>query len=209
MNKQAFTLIELLIVIAIIAILASLIFPAVNASRQKAQATKCMSQLRQWGIAMTGYLGDREGVYPTSTANQEWYRVLAPYAGASTNDPSMIRPGDKSLFSCPSASAGEMAGITLKITYAMNNLIHVNNRTTGPIGVPTLRPSQLGRPGSFPVMFDSRSPTAFGDSGQFVKRHRKDQEGNILFADGSVSPVTNIIVSAGKTIHWNPENAVN
>lgn len=52
---RAFTLIELLVVVSIIGVLAALIFPAIRSSQTKSKQMKCMSQLRQWGIAVSSY----------------------------------------------------------------------------------------------------------------------------------------------------------
>lgn len=59
-----FTLIELLIVIAIIAVLAAMLLPALNAAREKARAIRCTSNLKSCGLAYSTYSHDNAGMMP-------------------------------------------------------------------------------------------------------------------------------------------------
>jgi prepilin-type processing-associated H-X9-DG protein/prepilin-type N-terminal cleavage/methylation domain-containing protein len=64
MSRRAFTLVELLGVIAAIAILAAILFPVFARARAKAQAFTCQSNLFQMGLALRLYAADHEGYYP-------------------------------------------------------------------------------------------------------------------------------------------------
>ena len=89
----AFTLIELLIVIAIIALLAAILFPVFAQARAKARQTVCVSNLRQLGTAALLYAQDADGTFPhwdwdysSATGSRDpnhletlWFNAILPY----------------------------------------------------------------------------------------------------------------------------------
>ncbi|RRJ97246.1 type II secretion system protein [Opitutaceae bacterium TAV4] len=75
-NTRAFTLIELLTVIAIIGVLAGIILPVVGKVRSTARNANCISNLRQYGFAATMYAQENRGRLPRADS---WQDNSAPY----------------------------------------------------------------------------------------------------------------------------------
>jgi prepilin-type N-terminal cleavage/methylation domain-containing protein len=84
--RAAFTLVELLTVIAIIGVLAAIIIPVVGSVRTSAKRSLCVSNLRQVGVAILAFAGDNQGRLPRSSHGygqepNSWINTLRPYLG--------------------------------------------------------------------------------------------------------------------------------
>ncbi|MSU57782.1 MAG: prepilin-type N-terminal cleavage/methylation domain-containing protein [Pedosphaera sp.] len=140
-SPKAFTLIELLVVIAIIAILAAMLLPALSKAKDRALTANCLSNLKQWGLAMSIYATDnndgipRDGMganaqYPgNSGAHADpnaWFNLLPALVGERTLDYYVSLPGGNystkipfpggvgKIWQCPSAtmSAADLAALS-------------------------------------------------------------------------------------------------
>ena len=101
--KKSFTLIEWLVVIAIIAILAGMLLPALNKSRESAKNVQCLNQLKQLNMATQMYLHDNKEIFfssaqvpPGSKRSQSWAVLLFKLLRYKTR-PKWAMKGDKFL----------------------------------------------------------------------------------------------------------------
>lgn len=113
-RRAAFTLVEMLVALAVMGTLAGMLFPAFGAARERGRAAVCLSNARQLGMALLLYAGDYDETLPGNesasaglglrlgwrdpAAGRNWCASLEPY----------VR--NLALFRCPSASPRGYAG---------------------------------------------------------------------------------------------------
>ncbi len=106
-GQRGFTLIELLVVITIMALLISLLMPALQSARDQARAAVCMSNHHQWGLAFHAYTVDNNGELPwfarefPCCGGDYWIDTVMTYVGV--DDPARVdRAGGRE---CPTGEA--------------------------------------------------------------------------------------------------------
>jgi len=103
-----FTLIELLVVVTIIAILAAMLLPSLQKARESARQAKCMSNLKQIGIAILLYAQNYGGWAPyNTTAPQTYHHILRNNGYVPNYDFTGSPPG---IFCCPSEKEATTVG---------------------------------------------------------------------------------------------------
>ena len=100
-RRRAFTLIELLIVIAIIAILAAIIFPVLASAKKRAWTIQCVSNLRQIGIGMKIFADENGEMYPESGGNIYWGATDGTTGKPSWMEQIVSQIQNTNVYNCP------------------------------------------------------------------------------------------------------------
>jgi len=199
-NRRAFTLVELLVVIVIIAILAGLLLTAITTVRQKGNQTKCTHNLRQWAVAILGYSQENNG----EVVWQNWAsigadgRVYEKYLGGNLQTPSFNAQNQQVYATalhrwCPSVPW------TTGNPPACYGFVRPNPKISS---IPSFNLRQATRPTKLALMIESDSVSGNLNPGgvdyldTYVKpictvkgRIRHGGGFNVLFADGHVDMV--------------------
>ncbi|MGC1479518.1 MAG: type II secretion system protein [Chthoniobacterales bacterium] len=150
-GARAFTLIETIVVVAIIGITTALATAAWQHTQTAAQATQCLANLRSIGVAAANFSVEHDGLLPPSTHQgpaEAWQYVLRPY----------LEGRDKDVFKSPLAPNPRQS-----FSYAINDFL-----TRNPYGAPGLnmaRRQNVGTPSQ--TLFFTLMTAAYGPSDHF------------------------------------------
>jgi prepilin-type N-terminal cleavage/methylation domain-containing protein/prepilin-type processing-associated H-X9-DG protein len=192
--RSAFTLVELLTVLAVIGILAALLLPALAGTRDSSRSTTCLGHLRQWGLATRLYEIDSGGWLPGDGApngistHHAWYADLPPTIGIPpyhdegpwrTNAQAPL--GHRPWF-CPSNP--RRSNGHLLFHFALNRRVNGSGRDSR-----RTRLESIPAPSRTVWLFDNGQRAAVAGPGNL---HRTLHRGaaNILFLDGGARRVT-------------------
>ena len=108
---KGYTLVEMLVAMAVVAICASLLVPGVEKVKAGAQKSACVSNLRQIGQASLLYHTDQETILPWCKDPDDtyWWMSLVPYVGTDTK-----------VFHCPSDKSFMPQEVARTISYGWN-----------------------------------------------------------------------------------------
>jgi prepilin-type N-terminal cleavage/methylation domain-containing protein/prepilin-type processing-associated H-X9-DG protein len=193
--RRGFTLMELLVVLAIVTVLAGLIGGAVEQARAEANSARCVSNLRQWGAALLLYVTDNQGYVPRRGQGvqqlgqinrpTDWFNALPPYLGDQpyqnlVAQNALPQPGQNSIFVCPSATR---SGGTYFLPYGMNMYLSQWDQPNPDKLNAIPAPDELAFLADAPGQYSSTVPSALPYS--VMARH--EGRANVCFADGHVA----------------------
>ncbi len=163
MTTRGFTILEILVVIVIISLLALIAIPSIGILQARGESAKCLSNLRQIGIALQAYLADNNMEMPTLLAG----RRSVEEAGPVLDDTLSAYTDNMSIFICPADSTlGKQSGTS----YYWNSAL--NGQRAGSLNFLQLVDA-LSR---IPILSDKEGWHRF-----------RDNKVNFLYADGHAS----------------------
>ena len=161
-RRTAFTLIGLLVVIAIIAILAAMLLPALSKAKEQANSASCKNHLHQMGLALQLYVNENSAKYPYrvepigTLISIAWGKAIEPYYGLNWTNSAYHCPGYKGPISLWDGVHGSLNGT--QGSYAYNALGSWDISNTGSFPAPDAVLG-LGANPSFPTGSTSQTTT--------------------------------------------------
>jgi prepilin-type processing-associated H-X9-DG protein len=137
-SRPGFTILELLIVVAVIMVLLGLLYPVVQSVERQAYAADCASSQRQLGTAMFNYTKDWGGYLPRLkeprngtdwTVAMHWWNTIADYVEIAKSDNTSIAAHRSVIWGCPLWDKTPANIIAGRIGYGMNFLPHAPVRS--------------------------------------------------------------------------------
>jgi prepilin-type N-terminal cleavage/methylation domain-containing protein/prepilin-type processing-associated H-X9-DG protein len=191
--SRAFTLIEVLVAIAIIIILAAILIPSLNSALERAKATKDMSNLRQIGMLMQTYLNDSDQILP---ATMIWPGTAASPGGLY---PKYVatRKGFQSPFDkrTPSEASDGTAPISYSINTNVYGLVGGSMlKVVSPASTFFMAPKYSGNPASAGswtgIAGNAPDLPVGGGAGETTGTHSSGTKINVLFCDWHTETLT-------------------
>lgn len=214
--RLTFTLVELLLVISVIAILTSMLLPALNKARDKARAIQCTSNVKQSATGMTMYANDYKNLVQiylyTGSVEYRWNRRLYESKYITNRNIFVCPTAEPRKYTSDSYTYGAIMSIPAKDKIELTST-GANPRWT------FLRLGNLKKPSNYIILGDNSysSTTSNADkflwqyssmyfSGDFIIHLRHQNQANIAFADGHVKASAGADVAANARIMYSPTN---
>jgi prepilin-type N-terminal cleavage/methylation domain-containing protein/prepilin-type processing-associated H-X9-DG protein len=127
-QRKAFTLVEMLVVIGIIAILIAVLMPALNKARAMAQAVQCGSNLHQIYLSYCEYQVEYKGYYPALSGYQGWGTAQGLPAAQTPNDFDQVNDGIAVMQTYMAKTGKQAMWLCPSDTYTTNTLTNTDMR---------------------------------------------------------------------------------